>query len=430
MYHKVLWCYLFILTLLDISLNTKLTAQGESHGVTIHESLVEGITFQEWGKESGVDGLDGIDGGTEDIEGVSLEPRALKFGRSALAAPHSRTVTLTNTANTTLHLASVAGTTPDFHASFFESKTLPPQGNTTFNVVYLGRREGPVSAHLYIHTSLGVHKYPVSAVGEASEYGVWPLLGLRVPLNATVEPELRLHNPTARTVQVREVYSSGAWLRLRLPGGGARAPRDAWAVPPRSERALVLLRALPHQHAALNQPLIAYVRIKADIPGGGLVVAVEARSVPAGEHARPLHVRLGARGSRDAPYTLALEAANSGAAPAALAGGVRGAGCWRGAPPPQPCAAPPPAPGPRRQNGAAAAGATLALERTSLAPHQPFTRVATLTLNYTELWAQTAGAGEAGEAWCAGCARLGRAHVPFSVRLLPGALSFTPDHLE
>lgn len=32
MYHKVLWCYLFILTLLDISLNTKLTAQGESHG--------------------------------------------------------------------------------------------------------------------------------------------------------------------------------------------------------------------------------------------------------------------------------------------------------------------------------------------------------------------------------------------------------------
>lgn len=53
---------------------------------------------------------------------MSLAPRALRFGRAALAAPHARTVTLTNTANTTLHLASVAGTTPDFHASFFESK--------------------------------------------------------------------------------------------------------------------------------------------------------------------------------------------------------------------------------------------------------------------------------------------------------------------
>lgn len=41
-------------------------------------------------------------------------------------------------------------------------QTLAPQANTTFSVVYLGRREGPVSAHLYIHTSLGVYKYPVS----------------------------------------------------------------------------------------------------------------------------------------------------------------------------------------------------------------------------------------------------------------------------
>lgn len=50
------------------------------------------------------------------------EPAALHFGRAALARAHSRTVTLTNTANSTMHLASVAGTTPDFHASFFESK--------------------------------------------------------------------------------------------------------------------------------------------------------------------------------------------------------------------------------------------------------------------------------------------------------------------
>lgn len=32
MYCKIVWCYTFILTLLDITLNIKLTAQGKSHG--------------------------------------------------------------------------------------------------------------------------------------------------------------------------------------------------------------------------------------------------------------------------------------------------------------------------------------------------------------------------------------------------------------
>lgn len=42
----------------------------------------------------------------------------------------------------------------------------------------------------------------VSAVGVASEWGVWPLVGVRVPLNASVEPLLTMHNPTDHTIQV------------------------------------------------------------------------------------------------------------------------------------------------------------------------------------------------------------------------------------
>lgn len=42
----------------------------------------------------------------------------------------------------------------------------------------------------------------VSAVGVASEYRVWPLVGLRVPLNATLRPRLTLYNPTDTTIQV------------------------------------------------------------------------------------------------------------------------------------------------------------------------------------------------------------------------------------
>nr|XP_032522836.1 transmembrane protein 131 [Danaus plexippus plexippus] len=425
MCRKYLWCYVFILTLLDISLNVKLTAQGESHGVSIHNSLVEGITFQEWGKESV---------GVESVEGVSVTPGSLSFGRAPLAAPHVKVVTVTNTANSTLHLASVAGTTPDFHASFFESKTLPPQANTTFSVVYLGRREGPVSAHLYIHTSLGVHKLPVSAVGVASEYDVWPLVGLRVPMNASVEAELRFHNPTDATVQVSEVYSTGSWLGLRLPGGGERAPRDLWTVPPRATRALVTLRLAHAAHRALadhNRPLTAYIRVRADIPGGGLVVAVEARGAPAGEHARPLHVRLRPRGSGDADYTVELEVANSDGAGVSLEGAVS-ARCSRTAPPP--CVPPPRAlHDTTKANGGTAPGAVLTMLRTHLEAHQEFVRVARLKLDYAELWSQVSQAGDADspeEAWCSGCVRLGRALVPFSVQLLPGSLSFQPEHID
>lgn len=48
----------------------------------------------------------------------------------------------------------------------------------------------------------------VSAVGVASEWGVWPLLGVRVPHNATVEPLLTLHNPTDQTIQVTLLAAS------------------------------------------------------------------------------------------------------------------------------------------------------------------------------------------------------------------------------
>ncbi|XP_045530149.1 transmembrane protein 131 [Pieris brassicae] len=428
MYRKILWCYVFLLTSFDISPYSKLTAQGKSHGASVQDSITEGIAFQEWGADSM--SVDSNEAG-EGVEGVALWPPALHFGRSALAEPHTQLVTLTNMANTTLHLASVAGTTPDFHASFFDSKSVPPQGNTSFSVVYLGRREGLVTAHLYIHTSLGVHKYPVSAIGVASEYDVWPLVGLRVPHNASVEPELTLYNPTDKNIQVSEVYSSGGWLGLRLASGESRAPRDIWTIPPRERRALVRLRISPTH----KQPLAAYVRIKANIPGGGLVVCVEARSAPPGEHTRPLHLRLRPRGSNDPEHSVFVEAANSAASGVRLDAALDAASCWRTAPaPPPPCAHA------HVANGGADvhSGAHLTVLKSHLEPFEDFTRVAKLTFNYAELWAlsrqkvdeQSNGESKEGVAWCGGCVRLGKASVPYSLTLLPGTLAFQPDTLD
>lgn len=40
-------------------------------------------------------------------------------------------------------------------------KVIPPKGNTTFNVVFLGRQEGAIESILLIHTSEGSVQYKV-----------------------------------------------------------------------------------------------------------------------------------------------------------------------------------------------------------------------------------------------------------------------------
>ncbi|KAI8441207.1 hypothetical protein MSG28_009433 [Choristoneura fumiferana] len=331
-------------------------------------------------------------------------------------------------------------------------QTLACGANTSFSVVYLGRREGPVSAHLYIHTSLGVHKYPVSAVGVASEWGLWPLVGVRVPHNATLTPLLTLHNPTPHTVQcrdvqVQEIYSSVGWLGLQLPGGAATAPRALWAVPPHSSRALVRLRLaapppLPGKPRDAPDPRAAYIRIKANVTGPPLVVVVEALAAPPGAHAQPLQLRAGTRGAQDPPYKFEITMGNSEGAWQAVAGGALPPRC-RAAP----HAPPPPPPAPRLHNGAAAhahththngaaesaEGAQLTFLRTQLEPHQQPEPAAEFTLDFAKLWARgispddeeaeqseddEGGAGGA-ERWCAGWCCAAAARCPTACACCP-----------
>ena len=52
---------------------------------------------------------------------------------------------------------------------------VPPDGNTTFDVVFLARQEGNVENTLYIHTSLGSFKYQVS-IGMNSFYYIYSVI--------------------------------------------------------------------------------------------------------------------------------------------------------------------------------------------------------------------------------------------------------------
>ena len=102
---------------------------------------------------------------------------------------------------------------------FFKFQVIPPSGNTTFDVVFLGREEGPVENTLYIHTSAGSFRFNVKAKGTPNPYRLQPLVGVKLPINSSFSPLIRLHNPHPEPIQVLEMYSSGGDLHLELPDG-------------------------------------------------------------------------------------------------------------------------------------------------------------------------------------------------------------------
>ena len=146
-------------------------------------------------------------------------------------------------------MLSISGNTIHFHCSFFDDKVrflktnfhlikisyfqvIPPGGNTTFDVVFLGREAGGVENTLYIHTSAGSFRYNVEGEGTPNPYRIKPLTGVKLPLNSSYSPVIEIHNPHPSTIQVLEMYSSGGDLHLELPSGGNEADTALWQIPP------------------------------------------------------------------------------------------------------------------------------------------------------------------------------------------------------
>ncbi|CAG7716425.1 unnamed protein product [Allacma fusca] len=165
---------------------------------------------------------------------ISFHPKFFNFKQSPVGMPRLGVVRVENRLkDENLKLISISGNTVHFHSSFFADKMITPGGNTTFEVVFLSRMEGPVESNLYIHTSKGLFKYHVRGFGLPNPYRLRPLVGARIPVNGSYEPLITMHNPHDKRIQVVEMLSSGTDFHLTLPDGVPEEGEGAaWAIEP------------------------------------------------------------------------------------------------------------------------------------------------------------------------------------------------------
>lgn len=149
--------------------------------------------------------------------------------------------------NKEVYLGRIVGSSSDFKSSYFKENTIAPQSNTTFTIVFLPRQLGETNSSLIIHTSFGIINYQVRGVGVECQYRLRPLIGIRLPLNATISPEIQIYNPHDFALQISEIYNNGGDFQLELPSQNNVATQQEgdyklWEIPSFTSKSIIRVK--------------------------------------------------------------------------------------------------------------------------------------------------------------------------------------------
>ncbi|XP_054166549.1 transmembrane protein 131-like [Oppia nitens] len=242
---------------------------------------------------------------------LRFTPQSLHFNHHSIGIPYIQKVLVENIQkDNSIQMLSISGNTVHFHCSFFEDKVIESGGNTTFEVVFLARTEGPVNNTLYIHTSLGSFKYRVTAIGVSNPFRLRPFIGAKVPINSSYAPLIHIYNPHNSTLQLTEMYTTGGGLHLELPSGDPEGPKTLWQIAPFETKTIMRANFL----ARSEKNHTSYIRIKTNSSAEQFVilpVEVEVSSAP-GIYSPIDMLDFGVMRTQDEPRTVPIQLLNAG----------------------------------------------------------------------------------------------------------------------
>lgn len=164
-----------------------------------------------------------------------------------------------------VYLGRITGSSSDFYSNYFEDNKIEPLANTSLKIVFLPRQLGETNSSLIIHTSFGTLNYQVRGVGVECPYRLRPLIGIKLPLNATISPEIQIYNPHDFALQISEIYTSGKDFHLELPSQSAAAASNGqegdyklWEIPSFTSKPIIRMRFT----ASKTGNHTAFIRIK------------------------------------------------------------------------------------------------------------------------------------------------------------------------